>query len=225
MLTADTPHPPRTHHANYTSQYIYTYTVVSVATVVIWYIVYTHIIYIYTCMIKSLLVHSINTVGEGDVISQFSLSLSSWWRLQQKDEDVQSGFLGDIECFSADGSGVGLGEACGCCLRNCRIWFLDRKSAEELRIPGMYDTDISMSNVAVRNHKQRSRCIVMGSLEEPFLVTSTTPRLSYLNSVLCLDSALFQTAQDSTMGTAIMLIECQSDDQWNWKHLPLKCTP
>jgi len=30
------------------------------------------------------------------------------------------------------------------------------------RIPRMCDTDISISNVAVRNHKQRSRCIVMG---------------------------------------------------------------
>ena len=116
-------------------------------------------------------------------------------------------------------------KACGCSLRNCGICFLDIESA---RIPGMCDTDISMSNEAARNHKQRSRCIVMGSLEEPFLVTSTTLRLSHLNSVLCFDNALFQTAQGNTMGTssfAIMPIESQSNDQWSWNHLPLKCAP
>jgi len=35
--------------------------------------------------------------------------------VRRKDEDVQSGFLGNINCFRADRGGVGLREACGCC--------------------------------------------------------------------------------------------------------------
>ena len=55
------------------------------------------------------------------VIDQLSLSLSSLRRLRRNDGDIQSGFLGDVKLFRADGSGVGMEEACRCSLRNYGI--------------------------------------------------------------------------------------------------------
>jgi len=87
----------------------------------------------------------------------------------------------------------------------------------------MCATVISMSNLAIRNHRQRRRCIAVGSFEEPFFAASTTLELLHLKS--CFDSILHQTTQLSTMGTssfAIIPIGAQSADQGSWNHLPLE---
>ena len=76
--------------------------------------------YRYTEAKITLLVYMISTMVQWGVtiINQLSLSLSSLRRLHRNDGDVQSGFQGDIKLFRADGSGVGMEEACGCSLRN-----------------------------------------------------------------------------------------------------------
>ena len=82
----------------------------------------------------------------------------------------------------AEGIDVGMVEACGWSVRNCLSWFLDRRSAEVFSTPGMCDTVICISNMAVRNHRHRRRCMAIISYEEPFLIASTALRLSHLNS-------------------------------------------
>ena len=63
----------------------------------------------------------------------------------------------------------------------CRNWvlcFLDNISAAVLSTPGMCDAEILTSKNAEKNHRHLSKCMTMGSLEDPLLMTSTRPLLS-----------------------------------------------
>ena len=83
--------------------------------------------------------------------------------------DVQSGFVGEMSIVRAEGIDVGMVEACGWSVRNCLSWFLDRRSAEVFSTPGMCDTVICISNMAVRNHRHRRRCMaIRGALSNCF---------------------------------------------------------
>lgn len=96
-----------------------------------------------------------------------------------KEWDVQSGPCGEMMCRSGGGSGVGSGFTCGLVRRNCVTLFLDNISALRLLTPVMCSVTMCISNTATKNHKVLSKCITVWSLEDPFVMAATSPRLSH----------------------------------------------
>jgi len=87
------------------------------------------------------------------------------------------------------------------------------------------DANILTSKCAEKNHRQRNKCITVGSIEEPLLIESTMLLLSHLNSTLIPES---HTMQFNTIGTssfAMMSLWIHSLDQFSLSHWLPKTAP
>ena len=80
---------------------------------------------------------------------------------------------------SEGGTDVGSCDTLGCAVRNCLMWFLESKSAASLLTPDMCVAVRSMSNIAVKNHKQQRKYITKVSFVELLLMVTTKLWLSY----------------------------------------------
>ena len=146
----------------------------------------------------------------------------------KKARDVQSSLLGDIICSKEAGTCIGLWEAWGWEWRNWAVRFLDRLSAATLSTPGICTAKMLISKKAKKNHRHRSKCITMGSFEEPLLIALTRLLLSNWNCSDFLVKKGPQIAQINTIGTnsfTIMSILVHSADHWSWIQWLLNSAP
>ena len=120
--------------------------------------------------------------------------------------DVQSDPEGVRSCRRSGDTGIGTG-ACGLIEKKLCILCLDKWSAVQLSTPAICSDISTILQWATKNYKQRSRCITVLSLAEPFHSAAISPLLSrhywlsQWNSTLCRASNGPHTAQLRTMGS------------------------
>jgi len=127
-----------------------------------------------------------------------------------KEGKVQSCIWGDTSFNNGVGIVTGILEMSALAWRNLADLFLKSWSATVFT-PGMWQAVTLISKCAENNQRYLNRYMEIASLEDPFLMDSTTLWLSHLNSTLQSDNNGPHTAQASTIGKSSFTIICNRD--------------
>ena len=106
----------------------------------------------------------------------------------------------DTSLTRDEDTGVGEEAACGTAEKKWCRQFLDMASALELSCPGMWTAENQKSNLAAKNTKSLTRCIMCKSLQKMELRTETTTTLSTTNRIDFPDQDLPKVAAANTTG-------------------------